>query len=70
MIKKYHLFFLVITKICAQMPFKTGINFPFYVPNAHSISQYLELVEGTGTKFIRQMNNILIHDRTASYLFS
>lgn len=38
-----------------QAPFKTGVNFPYYIPNFKSIDQYLQLVNDCGAKSIRQM---------------
>ncbi len=47
----------------AQTPFRTGINFPFHLPDAVSIHQYLALMEQSGAKATRQMTFADVHWR-------
>lgn len=47
----------------AQTPFRTGINFPFHLPDAVSIHQYLALMEQSGAKATRQMTYADVHWR-------
>ncbi len=46
-----------------QAPFKTGVNFPMYLPNLKTIDQYLQLVSESGGKCIRQMTWADVHWR-------
>ncbi len=49
--------------VFAQAPFRTGINFPFYLPDVVSIHQYLALMEQSGAKATRQMTFADVHWR-------
>lgn len=44
-----------------QPNFRTGVNFPFYTPNSKTIYQYLDLIQQSKTKAIRQMTFADIH---------
>jgi hypothetical protein len=46
---------LLIQSICSQQNYKTGINFPYYIPDLVSIDRYLALLNECGTKSVRQM---------------
>lgn len=56
--KRLFLLFAVVFSIntgFGQPPFKTGVNFPLYLPDYKSIDEYLQLVSESGGKAIRQM---------------
>jgi hypothetical protein len=50
----------LILGLRSQTPFKTGINFPFYL-NTVSINHYVNLVKSTGAKTMRQMIYADVH---------
>lgn len=52
---------LITLNMYAQVPFKTGVNFPFYTPTTASINDYLSLVNQCGGKAIRQMIYADVH---------
>ncbi len=46
---------LFANTICAQAPFKTGINFPFRDPNIASINDFISKLDEAGAKSMRQL---------------